>query len=298
MGAHMPIHIRTQRVRLIAAWHQFKFETGLMNSRDSAIDDRYKNPDNDPRGPYCLADVTSPFDRLTLQYEWRGHVPPQGRSWRYTKERAAALEAEGRIVFPSKGRPRLKRYLSEAASKNNIEADVKSPSRLELIIRTAMKAIPLEIAKNPQCLRDVEWRDLERAMREVFEQLGFKTELTRSGKDGGFDLRLECEEDGETQIFLVEVKHWLGSMKRPGSEVLSALVDVVAKAGGKTKGLLVSSSGFTRNILSGRTEVEQHIVRIAGQNKIVSLCQSYLESLEGVLFPTTELSEMLLEGSS
>lgn len=269
-----------------------------MNSRDSAIDARYKNPDNDPRGPYFLADVTSPFDRPTLQYEWHGHMPPQGRSWRYTKERAAELEAEGRIVFPSNGRPRLKRYLSEAASKRNVESDVKTPSRLEVIVRTAMKAIPLEIAKNPKCLREVEWRDLERAMREVFEQLGFETELTRSGKDGGFDLRLECEEDGETQIFLVEVKHWLASGKKPGSEVLSALVDVVAKAGGTTKGLLVSSSGFTGNVLSGRTEVEQHTVRIAGQNKIVSLCQSYLESLEGVWLPTTELSEMLLEGSS
>ena len=269
-----------------------------MNSRDSAIDPRYKNPDNDPRGPYFLSDVTSPFERPALQYEWHGQLPPQGRSWRYTKERAAALEVEGRIAFSSSGRPRLKRYLSEAVSKNNVEADAEASSRLEVIVRTAMKAIASEIAKNPRCLRDVEWRDLERVMREVFEQLGFTTELTRSGKDGGFDLRLECKERGETHIFLVEVKHWLASGEKPGSKVLSALVDVVAKAGGKTKGMLVSSSGFTRNVLNGRTEVEQHTVRIAGQNKIVSLCQNYLESVEGIWFPTTELSEMLLEGSS
>jgi hypothetical protein len=135
-----------------------------MNSRDSTIDARYKNPDNDPRGPYFLADVTSPFDRPTLQYEWHGHTPPQGRSWRYSKERAAELEAEGLIVFPSNGRPRLKRYLSEAASKSNVESNLEPTPRLEVIVRTAMKAIPLEIAKNPKCLRDVEWRDLERAM--------------------------------------------------------------------------------------------------------------------------------------
>jgi hypothetical protein len=269
-----------------------------MKSLESAIDARYKNPENDSRGPYFVEDVTSPFVRPTLRYKWHGHMPPQGRSWRYTKERAAELEAEGRIVFPSNSGPRLKRYLIEAVLENDVGSNVKSPSRLEVIVRTAMKAIPLEIAKNPKCLRDVEWRDLERAMKEVFEQLGFETELTRSGKDGGFDLRLECEEDGETQIFLVEVKHWLACGKKPGSEVLSALIDVVAKAGGKTKGLLLSSSGFTRTILSGRTEVEQHTVRIAGQNKIVSLCQSYLESLKGVWLPTTELSEMLLHGSS
>lgn len=269
-----------------------------MNSRDPAIDARYRNPDNDPRGPYLLADVTSPLIQSSLQYEWHGHMPPKNRSWRYRRERAEELEAEGRIAFGPNGRPRLKRYLSEAASKSDLRSEAKPPSRLEIIVRTAMKAIPLEIAKNPQCLFDIEWRDLERSMREVFEQLGFETELTRSGKDGGFDLRLECEEDGETQVFLVEVKHWLASGKKPGSEVLSAFVDVVAKVGGATKGLLVSSSGFTRNVLSGRTEVEQHTVRIAGQNKIVSLCQSYLESLQGIWLPTTELSEMLLEGSS
>jgi len=269
-----------------------------MNSRDSALNARYKNPDNDPKGPYVLTDVTSPFDRPILRYEWHGHISPQGRSWRFTKERAVAYEAEGRIAFSPSGQPRLKRYLSEVSRGNDLEVDLTTSSRLELIVRTAMKAIATEIARNPKCLRDVEWRDLERVMREIFERLGFQTELTRSGKDGGFDLRLESVERNESKIFLVEVKHWLASGMKPGSKVLSALVDVVAKTGGGTKGLLMSSSGFTRNVLNGRTEVEQHTVRIAGQNKIVSLCQNYLESVEGVWLPTTELSEMLLEGSN
>ncbi|WP_158272496.1 restriction endonuclease [Pseudomonas sp. GV071] len=98
-----------------------------------------------------------------------------------------------------------------------------------------MKAIASEIAKNPRCLRDVEWRDIERVMREVFEQLGFATKLTRSGKDGGFDLQLETIEHGETQVFLVEVKHWLASGKKPGTGTLAALIDVVARATGRPK---------------------------------------------------------------
>ncbi|WP_082729293.1 restriction endonuclease [Pseudomonas sp. St29] len=268
-----------------------------MNSRSSAINGRYQNPDSDPRGPYLFSDVTSPFERPSLQYEWFGHYPPQGRSWRYSRERAAILEAEGRIALSSSGRPLLKRYLSEVESNTNVIENTTTSSQLDVIVRTAMKAIASEIAKNPRCLRDIEWRDLERVMREVFELLGFTTELTRSGKDGGFDIRLESKEHGETHVFLVEIKHWLASGKKPGSNVLSSLVDVVAKVGGKTKGILLSSSGFTRDILNGRTEIEQHTVRIAGRNKIVSLCQNYLESVEGVWTPTTSLSEMLLEGS-
>ncbi|BAQ82819.1 restriction endonuclease [Pseudomonas sp. St29] len=187
--------------------------------------------------------------------------------------------------------------MSEVESNTNVIENTTTSSQLDVIVRTAMKAIASEIAKNPRCLRDIEWRDLERVMREVFELLGFTTELTRSGKDGGFDIRLESKEHGETHVFLVEIKHWLASGKKPGSNVLSSLVDVVAKVGGKTKGILLSSSGFTRDILNGRTEIEQHTVRIAGRNKIVSLCQNYLESVEGVWTPTTSLSEMLLEGS-
>jgi hypothetical protein len=88
-----------------------------MNSKKHIQDDRYKNPDNDPRGPYLLVDVTASFDRPSLKYEWHGQFPPEGRSWRFSKERAEELERDGRIVFLSLGRPRLKRYLQESRRK-------------------------------------------------------------------------------------------------------------------------------------------------------------------------------------
>ncbi len=241
-----------------------------MKSTESVPDARYKNPDKDPRGPYVLSNVTSSFDRPTLQYEWHGHFPRQGLSWRFTRERAAALEADGRIVFSTAGMPRLKRYLSEAASKKSQEPEVKASSRLEVIVRTAMKAVALEIAENPNCLREVEWRDLERVMREVFERLGFRTELTRPGKDGGFDLRLESDECGETKVFLVEVKHWLASRKKPGSKALSSLVDVVAKAGEETK-------GFPFHQLFVRPAWETIQMRLQSPAKSLNFCHRYLQ---------------------
>jgi hypothetical protein len=85
-----------------------------MNSERRFQDDKYKNPDNDPRGPYLLTDVTAPFDRSSLRYEWHGKFPPEGRSWRFSKELAEELERDGRIVFSSSGQPRLKRYLYES----------------------------------------------------------------------------------------------------------------------------------------------------------------------------------------
>jgi hypothetical protein len=269
----------------------------MTHVRKPANPIRYRNPDNDPRGPYLLADVTSPFDRPALRYEWHGQLPPAGRSWRYSKAQAEALEAEGRISFTTTGKPRLKRYLSEAIGEEVLEQPPPTPSKLEVLVRNAMRAIAIAVAENPACLRDVEWRDLERVLREVFEKLGFTTRLTRSGKDGGFDIELKCTEAGKHKLFLVEVKHWAGSGKKPGRPVLKSLINVVARAATGTTGLLLSSTGFTAEMLNGRTEIEQKKVRLGGHGKIVSLCQNYLQGADGIWTPTTELADMLLEGT-
>jgi len=49
--------------------------------------------------------------------------------------------------------------------------------------------------------------------------------------------------------------------------------------------------------MSGQTEIEQHFVRIGDQRKIVSLCQNYLQSAQGIWVPTTELANLLLDGT-
>lgn len=147
------------------------------------------------------------------------------------------------------------------------------------------------------CLLDVEWRDLERVLREVFEKMGFMTRLTRSGKDGGFDLELQFRHLNGFRTFLVEVKHWAGSGKKPGRTALRSMIDVIARAADGTTGLLLSSTGFTTDVLHGRTEIEQHAIRLGGQSKIVSLCQDYLRGVSGLWAPTTDLADMLLQGT-
>jgi hypothetical protein len=123
-------------------------------SRTTALDvSRYKNPDNDPRGPWLPSNATAPFERLSLQYEWHGKLPPKGRSWRYTKEHALALDAEGRTVLSASGMIRIKRYLSEAKRWPADDKPVPGTPRLELIVRTAMRGIAVAIAHDPDCLQ-------------------------------------------------------------------------------------------------------------------------------------------------
>lgn len=88
--------------------------------RSEEANSRYKNPDNDPRGPWQsdnlsvgpavesnIYPITTPSGRICL--------PPEGYSWRLSKERFAEYVADNRIWFGENGgnTPRIKRFLSE-----------------------------------------------------------------------------------------------------------------------------------------------------------------------------------------
>lgn len=84
--------------------------------------DRYTNPDNDPRGAWKAGDVLRNESREYAIFpvrlpSGREVLPPPGTSWRYTKEKFAELIADNRIWFGKDGdsRPAYKRFLSEVS---------------------------------------------------------------------------------------------------------------------------------------------------------------------------------------
>jgi adenine-specific DNA-methyltransferase len=80
----------------------------------SYISSHYTQVDADGRR-YRLDNITSPNPRPNLTYEWKGRQPP-AYGWRYSRERMAELDAEGRIHYPDNpsSRPSLKRFLDES----------------------------------------------------------------------------------------------------------------------------------------------------------------------------------------
>ena len=89
-------------------------------ARNNTSDDRYQNPDNDPRGPWSSSDisvgpaiqaniypVTTPSGRVV--------EPPAGRSWRLSQKAFYERLADNRIWFGADGNgvPRIKRFKSE-----------------------------------------------------------------------------------------------------------------------------------------------------------------------------------------
>ncbi|MGQ0557987.1 MAG: site-specific DNA-methyltransferase [Sphingosinicella sp.] len=63
---------------------------------------------------YRLDNLTSPSPRPNLRYEYKGYAPPNN-GWAVSRERMEAMEAEGRVYFPTDKSKRLqrKRYLDE-----------------------------------------------------------------------------------------------------------------------------------------------------------------------------------------
>ena len=88
---------------------------------DEAID-RYKNPDNDPRGVWTSVPAIAQGGHATksqfytlISPKGLSFNPPSGSCWRYTQERMQQAIEDNRIWFGSDGTgvPRIKKFLSE-----------------------------------------------------------------------------------------------------------------------------------------------------------------------------------------
>jgi adenine-specific DNA-methyltransferase len=99
------------------------WEINLLQ-RDAKQESRYKNPDNDPRGPWASVDCTinkTADERPNLFYEIRNPVTGEGvfpshqRTWAFEPRKMKELLEDGRIWWGEgrKNFPRVKAFLSE-----------------------------------------------------------------------------------------------------------------------------------------------------------------------------------------
>jgi adenine-specific DNA-methyltransferase len=104
---------------LVYANNKDLWRPGLLPRTDE-MNSRYKNLDNDPRGPWKASDCSVKTYSSTYDFPIKtpsGRVvnPPQGRCWRFSKEIYERLLSDNRIWFGPSGNnvPSIKRFLSE-----------------------------------------------------------------------------------------------------------------------------------------------------------------------------------------
>ena len=97
-----------------------------------ATEEKFSNPDNDPRGNWVADPFDAPNLRPNLTYPITNpntgavYMPPKGRCWRTTKDEYDRFLSEGRIIFgkTGKSKPQLKRYFSEAEKKGTVPKSI------------------------------------------------------------------------------------------------------------------------------------------------------------------------------
>lgn len=89
--------------------------------RTDEMNSRYKNPDNDPRGPWQSGDLVASGERsnghfiVTSPVTGKNFDVPQGKHWVYSQENLLKLVADNQIWFGADGNsfPRKKRFLKD-----------------------------------------------------------------------------------------------------------------------------------------------------------------------------------------
>ena len=84
-------------------------------------------------------------------------------------------------------------------------------------------------------------RQFECLIKSLYDKMGYETELTPAGNDGGRDIIAKCNESGRKETIYIECKRWESKVGRP---VLQRLFGTV-QAHHSSRGILVCSSDFT-----------------------------------------------------
>lgn len=183
--------------------------------------------------------------------------------------------------------------LKSWTSKIEIEGE-NGTQDYENIIKILSRTFIEKIAEDSNFLLKVEWRELEKMIAEVFEGLAFDVILTPPSKDGGKDIILEINKRGVSKKYLVEIKHW--KSQKLGQKYVKEFLKVICNET-QESGLLLSTFGFTSNAFEGLTELERKKVRFGTEDKIVSLCKTYLKVKSGIWTPLENLEQTLFENT-
>ncbi|TAX46683.1 restriction endonuclease (plasmid) [Rhizobium leguminosarum] len=206
----------------------------------------------------------------------------------FTKGATATIERDLPLTVELKALDDLRSWLELVR-----EAEPDAETEVRIMLRELSERFARLIARDPGAVAHLEWRDVERIVAEVFDGLGFRVTLTAGSKDGGKD---ECEVAGKQATYYVEIKHWRSSTRVGADAVMKLLKVIVTEK--KAGGLFLSTYGFTENAFEQLTMIEREKLRFGDQEKIVTLCRTYVKAKSGIWSPPENLTEVLFDGDA
>lgn len=159
------------------------------------------------------------------------------------------------------------------ADENPIQANYNSK------IISFSVSVAKEILNNSEYINILEWRDVERLVGHLLNELGYDAEITAPGNDGGIDILVY---DGSKKYY-IQVKHWKEPNK-PGKKSIKEFMKVVINEDAES-GIFLSSSGYRKNSFETLTEIERKKLHIGNQQKIASWVNMYFKINNGIYLP-------------
>jgi hypothetical protein len=117
------VHTRKNSARTWSIQHEYvhavardaaRWTRRLLPRQDTSA---YRNPDDDPRGPWKPDPVTAhnPYgaDYTITRPDGQVLSPPPERYWSFSKENFERLDREGAVIWGERGYPMVKRYLAD-----------------------------------------------------------------------------------------------------------------------------------------------------------------------------------------
>ncbi len=183
--------------------------------RSAEQNKRYKNMDNDPRGPWKSSDLSVKTYSQDYDYPIEtpgGRIvnPPQGRCWRTSKENFQKLVEDNRIWFGVKGNnvPSIKRFLSEVQDgivpvtlwlREEVGDNQEASQELKKIFPDS--AFPFDTPKPP--------RLIERILQIATDENSIVLDsFAGSGTTAHAVLNMNKEDGGNRKFILVEMEDY------------------------------------------------------------------------------------------
>jgi hypothetical protein len=175
----------------------------------------------------------------------------------------------------------------------NPDAEEWGLSHVERARRRLVHSLIIGLQRAPETINEIESREFERVIAQIFQELGFRVRLTPTSKDGGKDLVLfflskHSDRTLESQTYYVELKHWRPSGQHVGAGPIRKLLDVAVHDA--TGAILLSTSGFAATLTQDAALLAR--VSLGDLSTINTLVNLYARSRIGAPVRPSTLQEI------
>lgn len=152
--------------------------------------------------------------------------------------------------------------------------DEKPPSKTVILLEDVNDELLFYLAKNPELIYKLESRKFEELIAKLFADKGHEVSLTKSTRDGGYDIFARVKDAFSEFIVLAECKRYSPENK-VGVEVVRGLYGVV-DINKANQGLIITSSFFTKDAQQEQLRIGNRI-GLKDYNNLIEWLKPYSE---------------------